>query len=356
MHIVIGYGWYPNNPFNYLEQAFRQLGHTVTFIGLPNAQRNGYDSAIPVGEIMAALPERADLFFYIDSVGRYFPVGIEDLAIPTACYMVDTHLGHWRQQAARFFDGVFVAEREYVELYRQVVGHQQVYWLPLSIAPEVYHLLNLARVYQVGFVGNIARAHRQTARARQLKLIADRFQTNDFYRQYSQAEINQIYNQAKIVFNPSISGGITLRILEGMACGALVLTDTRPEAIGDLFQFNRDMVAYGDDNDLLEKIAYYLNHEEERERIAESGCRRVQAEHTYTRRAQTVAEIVSAPSFKPAGLLRRASQAERFAVRRKVYTHMHMLDALLDAARSAGYSPWRRLWAALPCLIRRVLI
>jgi glycosyltransferase involved in cell wall biosynthesis len=356
MNIAIGYGWYPNNPFNHLERALCELGHTVTFVGRSDAQRPGYDTVIPVGDILASLPHKTDLFLYIDSVGRYFPVGIEDLQIPTVGYLIDVHLGHWRKQAARFFDLVYIAEKEFLGSFQQAVGHDQIYWLPLCISTEVFRSLNLPRIYEVGFVGNIVRAHRRTRRTRQLQLISERFKTNDFFRNYSQHEASQIYNQSRIVFNTSISGGVTLRILEGAACGAMVLTDTRAEAMGDLFEIGRDLVTFADDNDLSEKIAYYLTHEQEREQIAEAGRQRVHSHHTYKHRAQSIIEAVTASSFKQAAPLRQANQEERMAARREVYTHMHMLDALFDAMRVAGYSPWQRLWAVLPCLVRRALM
>jgi hypothetical protein len=356
VNIAVGYAWYPGNPLACLEDALRELGHSVTFVGHSDAQRPGYDSAIPVGEVLASLSQPADLFLYIDSVRRYFPVGIEDLAIPTVGYLVDVHLGHWRQQAARFFDLVFIAEREFLASFAQAVGHEQVHWLPLCISPQVFRKLDLPKLYDVGFVGNMARAHRQTARARQLALLAERFHTNDVFRGYSQQETSEIYSQSRIVFNTSISGGVTLRILEGAACGSMVLTDTRPEALGNLFQIGGELVTFANDDDLVAKVVYYLAHEPEREQIAQAGYRRVHAHHTYRHRAQAIVDAVTAPAFRQAAPLRRAGKEERLAARREVYTHMHMLDALFDATRSAGYPPWRRLWAALPCLGRRMLM
>jgi hypothetical protein len=354
MHIAIGYRWVSTAAGFHFERALQALGHRVTYVGLPCAGRPGYDNAVSIREILDAGPEKPDLYLWIDPGGRYFPPGIEELPIPTACYLIDVHLGHWRPQVARFFDAVFVAQKDYVSGFRQAVGHEQVQWLPLAAAPDVHRQHDLSRVYDVGFVGNLAIAHRGTPRARRLRLIAERFQTNDFYRRYTPEELGQVYSQSRLVFNTSIAGDVTMRVFEGTACGALVLTDKVANGLDELFDIGREIVVYHDDAELLERIAYYLDHEAERAQIADAGQRRTLAEHTYAHRAQTLLKAVAAPGFERRAPMRSAGAPERLAARREVYTHLHMLDALLDDVRAAGLvSRVRRAWASLPCLIRR---
>ncbi len=354
MHIVLGYRWFPTAAGYHIERALQALGHTVTYIGLPCSQRAGYDTTVPVDEIIASLPQRPDLYLWIDPAGRYFPPGIERLPIPTACYLIDVHLGRWREQAARFFDVVFIAQKDYLDRFRRAVGHDQVYWLPLAAASDVHHDHHLPRIYDVGFVGNIARAHRKTARARRLRLIAERFHTNDFYRVYMPEEVGQVYSQSRIVFNCSIAGDVTMRVFEGTACGALVLTDAIANGLDELFEIGREIVVYRDDGDLLEKIAYYLAHDKEREAIARAGQARTLREHTYVHRMERLIHLVlSSHLLAP---MRTASAAERWRARREVYIHLHMLDALMDQARNIGLNPFQRAWAILPSLLRRLLL
>ncbi len=206
MHIALGYRWFPTAAGYHIERALRSLGHTVTYVGLPAAGRPGYNHSVPLPEILASLSPLPDLYLWVDPAGRYFPPGIEDAPIPTACYLIDVHLGHWRPQVARFFDAVFIAQKDYLDQFYRAVGHPQVYWLPLAAAPDVHYDHHLPRIYDVGFVGNIALVHRKTARARRLKLITDRFCTNEFYRVYMPEEVGQVYSQSRIVFNCSIAG------------------------------------------------------------------------------------------------------------------------------------------------------
>jgi len=354
-HIALGYRWYPASVAYHFERAFHQLGHTVTYVGLPAGQRAGYDSSIPVTEILSALRPSPDLFLWIDPAGRYFPRDIEKAPIPTACYLVDVHLGQWRKQAARFFDAVFIAQRDYLDQYRQIVGHSQVYWLPLAAAPDVHRDWQIERCFEVGFVGNLAPAHRRTARARRLSLLAARFKTNDFYRSYDPMEVGRVYSQSRVVVNTSIAGDVTMRVFEGAACGALVMTDCVANGLDSLFEIGRELVTYADDSDMLKKTAYYLTHEEERLRIALAGQQRALAQHTYAHRAQAILDVVASPAFTLAAPARRATPAEVWQSRQIVYTHLHMLDELLDGARAAGLSRLRRALISLPCLARKLL-
>jgi hypothetical protein len=356
MHIALGYYHFSYALGTYFDQAFRDLGHTITYVGLPHPERPGYNSEVPLPEIIAHLSPRPDVYVWIDPAARYFPVAIEDLPIPTVCYLVDVHLGHWRPQAARFFDSVFVAQKDYVADYRQVLGHAQVQWLPLAAAPYVHHLRQGPRIYQVGFVGNIMRAHQHTPRARRLKLIAARFQTNDLTRRYTPEEVGQIYSQSQVVFNVSLNRDVNMRVFEATACGALLLTDANAVGLADLFDIGQEVVVYNDDTDLIEKLTHYLTHENEREAIAQAGCRRTQHEHTYQLRAEQLLASVTHSDFKMIAPMRLANKHERLQARLAVYTHLHMLDAVFDATRAAGYSPLHRAWAACPSLIRRIMI
>jgi hypothetical protein len=355
MNVAVGYRWFPTAAGYHLERALLALGCQVSYVGLLCGQRPGYDSSVPVGEVLQALTAAPDLYLWIDPAGRYFPPGIEDLGLPTACYLIDVHLGNWRQQAARFFDAVFLAQKDYVPAFQRAVGHDQVYWLPLGAAADVHRQHDLPRVYDVGFVGNVSLAHRGTARSRRLGLISQRFRTNDFHRPYTPAEVGEVYSQSKIVFNTSIAGDVTMRVFEGTACGALVLTDSVANGFSELFQVGREIVTYADDTDLLQKITYYLEHDEEREAIARAGQKRTLEQHTYGHRAKAMLDVVHATGFRRLAPMRQADPAQRRRARRVVCTHLHMLDAILDESRVAGVSSLQRAWEVAPCLARRLL-
>ncbi len=355
MHVALGYRWFPTAAGYHLERGLRERGHEVTYVGLACTERFGFEGTTPVDKIISNLPSKTDLFLWIDPGGRYFPPGIENVQVPTACYLIDVHLGQWRKTVGTFFDAVFIAQRDYVAAFKQASGHDQVFWVPLAAAPDVHRRHDLMPAYEVGFVGNIAIAHRSTGRARRLKLLASRFRCNDFYRSYTPEEVGCVYSQSRIVFNTSIAGDVTMRIFEGTASGALVLTDSVANGLDELFRIGEELVTYQDDGDLLDKVAYYLAHQDEREKIAAAGQRRTANEHTYSHRVDQILGIMTGSNLRRLAPMRSATAAERRSARREIYTHLHMLDALLDEARDEGAGPWRRMLIAAPCLARRLL-
>ncbi len=356
MHVALGYQWMTHHAAYHIERAFAAAGHSVTYVGLPAPQRAGYDSRVDVDKLLAQLTPQPELYFWIDPAGPYFPRGIERLPLPTACYLIDVHLGGWREHAARFFDLVFVAQKDYVAAYRQLVGHDQVYWLPLGAAPDVHYRHDLPPQYDVAFVGSVAAADKRTSsRMRRLQLLAARYHTNDVFAPTPVEEVGRIYSQARIVFNTSIAGDVTMRVFEGTASGALLLTDSVHNGLDELFAIGQELVVFGDDEEMLAKVDYYLGHEEERAAIAAAGCLRTHRDHTYNRRVEQVVAAAVAKETRSLAPLRTAGEKTVRAERRAIYTALHMLDALFDDARAGGLNPLQRGIAATPALARRLL-
>lgn len=94
--------------------------------------------------------------------------------------------------------------------------------------------------------------------------------------------------------NRPIKTGLPLRIFDLMACGGFVLSNYQAE-IPELFVPGEDIVVYDSMPDMLAKIDYYLEHEDERRQIAENGYRKVKAMHSYDERI--------AMMFEKSGLL-----------------------------------------------------
>lgn len=78
----------------------------------------------------------------------------------------------------------------------------------------------------------------------------------------------------------SIHSGIPLRVLDIMACGGFVLSNWQPE-IEEYFVDGVEIVTFDSLEDCIEKIAYYLIHEEERKHVAAAGRRKIQELFSY---------------------------------------------------------------------------
>jgi glycosyltransferase involved in cell wall biosynthesis len=95
-------------------------------------------------------------------------------------------------------------------------------------------------------------------------------------------EHTEFLNTGLMVIQNSRWKEITRRIFEGMACGKMVLTDRLPDETGlsEMFVEGEDIVYYDEMFDCIEKMNYYNENEEERERIAHNGMMKVL--HNYT--------------------------------------------------------------------------
>jgi hypothetical protein len=105
-------------------------------------------------------------------------------------------------------------------------------------------------------------------------------------------EHTEFLNSGLMVIQNSRWKEITRRIFEGMACGKLVLTDNLPPETGlrDMFADGEDIVYYDDMFDCIEKMNYYNENEEERERIAHNGM--IKVLHNYTQ-VQVVDKLIN---------------------------------------------------------------
>jgi glycosyltransferase involved in cell wall biosynthesis len=95
-------------------------------------------------------------------------------------------------------------------------------------------------------------------------------------------EHTEFLNSSLMVIQNSRWKEVTRRLFEGMACGKLVITDRLPEEakLNELFVEGEEIVLYNDMFDCIEKINYYNENEQERERIAFNGMQKVLNNYT----------------------------------------------------------------------------
>ena len=80
------------------------------------------------------------------------------------------------------------------------------------------------------------------------------------------------------------------RVFEAMACGAFVLSDRQRDVLG-LFREGEHLACFDDAAELAEKVRYYLDNPDERERIARQGMEAVLRDHTYANRLETLLAV-----------------------------------------------------------------
>lgn len=89
----------------------------------------------------------------------------------------------------------------------------------------------------------------------------------------------------------SILSGIPLRCMDIMGAGGFLLSNYQPE-LAEYFIDGQEMVMYGSQEDLMEKIEYYLIHEKERRDIALCGKEKIEKEFSYEKKLSDIFRIV----------------------------------------------------------------
>jgi len=108
-------------------------------------------------------------------------------------------------------------------------------------------------------------------------------------------EMMKALSKARIGIN--IHGGIAaayasnVRMFEVTGCGSMLVTDKKSN-ISDIFVPGKEIVCFDNAHDCVEKISWYLEHEEERSKIAEAGQQRTLKDHSLAQRVNQLHEII----------------------------------------------------------------
>lgn len=107
-------------------------------------------------------------------------------------------------------------------------------------------------------------------------------------------EMPKVFYLSRINLNitsRSIESGIPQRIWDIMAVGGFCLTNYQEE-LAEYFIEGEDLEVFRDPDELVEKTAYYLSHEDQRLRIAMNGYRKVREYHTLDHRMQKMLQYL----------------------------------------------------------------
>jgi spore maturation protein CgeB len=85
--------------------------------------------------------------------------------------------------------------------------------------------------------------------------------------------------------------GVTCRVFEVACCGRAPFSEAQPD-LERFFDPGDEVIVFENADDLKQKVAYFLAHHDELERIAERARQRAVSEHTYRHRMQQLMEIV----------------------------------------------------------------
>ena len=217
----------------------------------------------------------------------------------------DTHLGKdYRFKKAEKFDYVFFNQKDAVEEYNKTHDNKAI-WLPHAAEPKAYPNINIIKKYDVGFVGHVQETpnYNGIARVDALDRLFKEF-PNFYYgsRHPGYPEKNLFedaakkFSMSKIVFNISIKDDLNMRCFETLSTGSFLLTNWIP-TLDELFEDGKHLVTYKTLDEMVEKAKYYLEHDDEREKIAKVGHDEFISKHTYKHRIDKVHDVIWTSSW-----------------------------------------------------------
>jgi glycogen(starch) synthase len=268
----------------YCEAALRREADVVT-AGRGQDVDMGDTTA---SEIVSAAGGHFDLLLAIEGE-NYLPRELDEAPCTTAFWAIDNHIhasreDGWHFEAAADFDHVFLAQRDYLEAFRD--RGIQASWLPLACDPDVHRKREVEPDLDVVFVGNVRPCHAR--RRALLDRLAKNFRVHEIQGAYRD-DMARFFSRARVVFNCSLAGDLNMRVFEALSCGSLLVTDRIKNGLEDVFADGEHLALY-DDASLEAVVAHYLTNPAARREIAARGEKLVRAHHTYGHRMRTVLE------------------------------------------------------------------
>lgn len=244
-----------------------------------------------------------DYYWWVDYGEDGLPVD-QNWQIPpggkTIYVASDTHLGkEYRFKKAESFDHVFFNQKAAVDEYN-LTHEKKAVWLPHAAEPSAYPKLEIIKKYDVCFVGHMQETENYNGlnRTDALDRLFKEF-PNFYYGSRNPAfpdknifeDAAKKFSKSKIVFNISIKDDINMRVFEALSTGSFLLTNWLP-TLGELFEDGKHLVTYKTYDEMVEKAKYYLEHEEEREKIAKAGYEEFIKNHTYKHRVEKILSMI----------------------------------------------------------------
>jgi spore maturation protein CgeB len=228
---------------------------------------------------------------------------------------------HWRfenftRHWAPLFSFVSTTDIESLPKYKSI-GYDRALLTQWGANPKIYRRKDLLLTCDVSFVGQSYRDRPAVMRrlraagipvvvrgtgwnnrrwhhyARRARLISqDRLEEIANATRIGQDEMIDLFNATKVNLNLSTSSQSGANQIKGRnfeipACGGFQLTGTAAR-LEEFFTPDREIVLFTTVDELIEKTRYYLDHERERQAIADAGYARVMRDHTYETRFRTL--------------------------------------------------------------------
>lgn len=231
------------------------------------------------------------------------------------------------QVISKYYDFVFTIDSAALEFYKNN-GHLNAYQFPLATEPNVFRPQQVEAKYRsdiclVGFpypdrIQFIQYLLQNSAY--KIKVVGKwtipllRFRSNPKLMihegWFEPSVVAKFYNGAKIVLNTHrpfnlrqnqnklgiIGKSINNRTFDIAACSSFQLIEFK-EDLPNHFVEDKEIVSFRSNQELVQKIDFYIKFEEERQLIADHARNRVLKEHTFKHRLEKMLELIKDSSM-----------------------------------------------------------
>ncbi len=315
MYVASGKG-YPYSPLD--DAVLSSLQKLTTQVTVTDVRQN---------LVELASQNRPDLVLVLD--GMDLPLDqiaiLRGFGILTAIWLTDDpYYTDFTMKLVAHYDYVFTLERNCIEFYRGL-GCKEVHYLPFAAHRDHYRptLTRSPISREISFIGSAYWNRVDFFRPIMPELMQyntiingiwwDRLPEAPLYGErieigkwMSPQETAAAYSGSKIVINlhrshiDELGNNNTLsipaaspnpRTFEIAATGTLQLCDARDD-LSSFYKPGEEIETYTSPQEMMEKVRFYLTHEEERRAIALRALERTLQDHTYTKRLNQLLTVI----------------------------------------------------------------
>jgi len=283
------------------EELFREelaRHHNVTFWG--KGYTAFYNKKMLLQDIIDMMWPKPDIILW--SYSEIIVPGFNEVKIPKVCisagfFEANPECSYGRKHEYFFsshkFDIAFGQVIPTVDYLKKRGISEKVFLLPAGVEIKRFRKLDVEKIFDVSAM-YASRKSFYRYRKSMICAIKDLPNITTFTSKVGWDDYVVKINQSKICINESIKLGIlNNRVNEVMACGTLLISDsTAPDYSFLGYEPGKHFVDFDNIDDFVDKINFYLNHPDERKRIASEGMRFVRERFSMTKRVEKFIELV----------------------------------------------------------------
>jgi len=191
------------------------------------------------------------------------------------------------------YDLVFAVTGSAVNNLRENKICKRIEWLPFSVDINVYKNLYLEKTNDV--LSSFSVREALYPNRGKIHDMLQEMKIENIFKKVMRNGLIKAINSSKIMITSNNKWkSLSMRYTETLACGGFLLAD-KPQDLDKLgYVDGKHLVIYNDLDDLREKIIYYLDpeNEKEREKIASCGMKHVRANHNCKVRVKEMIDVI----------------------------------------------------------------